>query len=78
MAIGLAHLKKGVLHRLSYRGVEIRLLVTPGEAWLTIKRPGEERQYRDIPQAEVDSVLQEFQAVEDDVEKFHAFVNAKS
>ncbi len=44
------------------------------EAWLTIKRPGEERQYRDIAQSEVAGVVEQFEAIGEDVDRFKAFV----
>jgi hypothetical protein len=52
----------------SCNGIEMQLRVDPGAAWLTIKRPGCERAYRDIPD--------EFQAIGEDVDRFEAFVNA--
>jgi len=62
--------------RSSCNGIEIRLRVDPGAAWLTIKRPGCERDYRDIPDAEVAAVVDQFRAIGEDPEKFKAFVNA--
>jgi hypothetical protein len=53
------------------------LRVEPGEAWLTIKRPGEERQYRDIADADVPALVAEFEAIGEDLEKFRAFVDAR-
>jgi hypothetical protein len=52
------------------------LLVHPDAAWLTIKRPGCERDYRDIPDAEVAATVEQFQAIGEDVEKFKAFVSS--
>ena len=62
--------------RSSCNGIEIRLRVDLGAAWLTIKRPGCERAYRDIPEAEVAATVEQFQAISADREKFKAFVNA--
>jgi hypothetical protein len=44
-------------------------------AWLTIKRSGEERQYRDIAQGEVAQVVEQFEAIGEDPEKFKAFLS---
>ena len=52
------------LYRASCNGVEIGLRVEPDVAWLTIKRPGEERQYRYIP-----GVVERFEAIGEDPEK---------
>jgi hypothetical protein len=60
----------------SCHGIEIRLRVDPGVAWLTWKRPGCERQYRDIPEAEVAATVEQFQAIGEDAERFKAFVSA--
>jgi hypothetical protein len=64
------------LYRSSCNGVEVQLRVEPDCAWLTIKRAGEERQYRDIADADVEKVLADFQAIGTNPEKFKAFVNA--
>ena len=71
----VAHVKKSVLRRASCGGVEIRLCVEPDVAWLTIKRSGEERQYRDIAQGEVAQVVEQFEAIGEDPEKFKAFLS---
>ena len=55
----------------------MRLRVDPGAAWLTIKRPGCEREYRDIPDAEVAATVDQFLAIGEDPEKFEAFVNER-
>ncbi len=57
--------------------MELQLRIEPDVAWLTIKRPGEERQYRDIAQSEVAGVVEQFEAIGDDPEKFKAFVAAR-
>ncbi len=62
------------LYRASCNGVELQLRVEPDCAWLTIKRPGEERQYRDIAQSEVAGVVEQFEAIGEDVDRFQAFV----
>jgi hypothetical protein len=62
--------------RSSCNGIEMQLRVDPGAAWLTIKRPGCERAYRDIPDPEVAAVVDQFQAIGEDVDRFKAFVNA--
>ena len=41
-----------------------------------IKRPGEDRQYRDIADADVAKGVADFQAIGEDPEKFRAFVDA--
>jgi hypothetical protein len=51
------------------------LRVEPDVAWLTIKRSGEERQYRDIAQGEVAQVVEQFEAIGEDPEKFKAFLS---
>ena len=63
--------------RSSCNGVEIRLRVDPGAAWLTIKRPGCERAYHDIPEAEIAATVEQFQAIGEDPEKFRAFAEAR-
>jgi hypothetical protein len=63
-------------YRASCAGVEIQLRVDPGAAWLTIKRPGCERAYRDIPESEVAATVDQFQAIGVDVDRFTAFVSA--
>ena len=68
---------KNRIYRSSGFGIEIRLSVTPDGAWLVIRRPGVEPYYRDIiPEAELDAVVGEFQAIGEDPAKFQAFVNA--
>ena len=52
------------------------MLVHPDETWLTIKRPGCERDYRDIPDGDVAATGEQFQAIGEDVEKFKAFVSS--
>jgi hypothetical protein len=54
----------------------MQLRVDPGAAWLTIKRPGCERAYRDIPEAQIAAVVEQFQAIGEDVDRFEAFVSA--
>jgi hypothetical protein len=51
-------------------GIELRLRVEPDGAWLTIKRPGEERQYRDIPESDVPALVAEFEAIGESPERF--------
>ena len=58
--------------------MEIRLLVHPDAAWVTIKRPGCERDYRDIPEAEVAATVEQFLAIDGDPEKFKVFVSARA
>jgi hypothetical protein len=53
----------------------MKLRVDPGAAWLTIKRPGCERDYRDIPEAEVAATVEQFLAIGEDPDKFRAFVD---
>jgi len=67
---------KNRIYRSSGFGIEIRLSVTPDGNWLVIRRPGVEPYYRDIPEAELDAVVGEFQAIGEDPAKFQAFVNA--
>jgi len=43
---------------------------------MTIKRPGCERRYYDIPEAEVAAVVDQFQAIGEDVDRFKAFLSA--
>jgi hypothetical protein len=62
--------------RASCNGIEMKLRVDPGAAWLTIKRPGCEHAYRDIPDAGVAAVVEQFQAIGEDVDRFQAFLSA--
>jgi hypothetical protein len=62
--------------RASCSGVEIQLRVDPDAAWLTIKHPGCERTCVDIPEAKVAAVVDQFQAIGEDVDRFNDFVNA--
>jgi hypothetical protein len=48
------------------------------QSWLTIKQPGVEALYRDIPEDQVTAVVDQFLAIETDPEKFRAFVNSFS
>lgn len=68
---------KSYCYRASCQSVEIKLRVDPDQSWMVIKRPGQETQYRDIPHDDVASVVQEFKAIGDDVERFNAFVSAR-
>jgi hypothetical protein len=43
---------------------------------MTIKHPGCERTCVDIPDAEVAAVVDQFQAIGEDVDRFKAFVSA--
>ena len=56
--------------RASGNEIEMQLRVDPGAAWLTIKRPGCERSYRDIPDADVAATVEQFLAIGEDPEKF--------
>jgi hypothetical protein len=67
-------LKKSALYLSSCNSVEIRLRVEPDSAWLTIKRPGAESEYYDIPQGEVAGIVEQFLAIGEDVDRFKAFV----
>ena len=44
----------------------------PDCAWLTIKSP--EAEYIDIPQGEVAGIVEQFEAIREDVDRFKAFV----
>ena len=67
-------MKKSALYLASCNSVEIRLRVEPDCAWLTIKQPGAEPEYHDIPQGEVAGVVEQFEAIGEDVDRFKAFV----
>jgi hypothetical protein len=69
---------KNRIYRSSGFGIEIRLSVTRDGAWLVIRRLRVEPYYRDIPEAELDAVVGEFQAIRKDPAKFQAFVNAEN
>jgi hypothetical protein len=43
-----------------------------------LKRPGCERQYRDIPDADVAATVDQFQSIGDSVERFQEFVNGRA
>ncbi len=75
-ATSASDLKKSAQYRASAFGIEVRLRVEPDCAWLTIKRPGAEAHYVDIPDAEITDVVDRFLAIGDSPEKFEAFVNA--
>jgi hypothetical protein len=66
----------GALYRASSNSIELRLRVEPDGAWLTIKRPGMEAEYLDIPEPDVAAALAGFEAIGEDPEKFKAFVSA--
>ncbi len=68
---------KSYCYRASCQSVEIKLRVDPDAAWMAIKRPGQETQYRDVPRGDVDSVLQEFEAIGESVEGFNSFIAAR-
>jgi hypothetical protein len=67
-------LKKSALYLASCNLVEIWLRVEPDCAWLTIKGPGPESEYYDIPQGEVAGIVEQFLAIGEDVDCFNAFV----
>ena len=48
--------------------------VEPNGAWLVIKRPEAEAEYRDISSAEIAGVVERFEAIGDSPEKFKALV----
>jgi hypothetical protein len=58
----------------SCNGIEMRLRVDPGASWLTIKRPGRERDYRDIPEGQTAATVEQFLAIGEDPQKFKAFI----
>jgi len=56
---------------------QVRLRENPGDrSWLTIERPGCDREYFEIPEHAVADVVEQFLAIDGDVEKFKTFVNA--
>jgi len=66
--------EKGALYRASCSGIELRLGVElDGNGWL-IKRPEAETEYHDIPSAEIPHVVERFEAIGEDVERFKVFV----
>jgi hypothetical protein len=66
------------LYRSSCNGIELRLRAFPGGSWLTIKKPGQDRQYFDIEESQVEAVVAEFESIGDSVERFQEFVNARA
>ena len=67
----------GAVWRSSCNGIELKLRFEQGlGAWLMIKRPGCEREYRDIADVDVAATVKQFVAIGEDPEKFKAFVNA--
>jgi hypothetical protein len=67
------------VYRSSCDGVSVRLRANVGDqSWLIIKKPGVEALYRDIPEDQVSTVVDQFLAIETDPQKFAAFVNAYS
>ena len=60
-------------YRASAGGVEIRLRLNPDVSWIVIRQAGAER-YFDIHNDQVATLIAEFQAIGDSVERFRAFV----
>ena len=67
-----------LIYRASCNSIEIRLRVNPDAAWIVIRQPGSEPTYRDIPDAEVDETVAAMQAIDNDPERFAAFVQSVS
>jgi len=67
---------RNAIYRSSCNGIEIRIVITPDAAYLTIRKPHSEPLYRELAEGDVAKVLADFQAIGEDPEKFTAFIDA--
>ena len=67
---------KNAIYRSSCNGVEIRISVTLTALGLSFGGRGVEPYYRDIPEAELAALVEAFESIGTDAEKFKAFVDA--
>ena len=60
--------------RMSCNGVEVRLRINPDNAWVVIRKPGQEPFYSDIAESELTEVLEQYHSINGSPARFQAFV----
>jgi hypothetical protein len=78
MEVAPSFVPKNRICRASCNGIELRLVMMPDFAYLTIGKPHSERSYRELTGGELATVLDEFQAIGEAPDRFKAFVDAYS